>query len=223
MDLKSSSIVKSLLDIRFFYLFLGIIALQYIFLFVNTNFILADGNSYNSLKEIYSIDGVEKDEKSNISIIILNYLFPWVLFSVKFIVISLTLVAGFLLAGIKNIKLLYVFKIVIIAELIFFIRSFYRLYYFGIVEPNFTIEDYQSYTPLSVKNIFIDAVPREFHYILSLINIYEVFYVVILSLLFCKVLYGVKNMKIISSVSLSYFSLIIFWSLFITLINILNT
>lgn len=223
MSLKINSFVKSLLDIRLFHLFLGIIALQYIFLFINTNFILTDGNSYDSISEIYSRDGIEKDEKSKFSLIVLNYLFPWVLFSVKFIVISLTLVAGFLLAGIKNIKLLHVFKIVIIAELIFFIRSFYRLYHFGVVEPNFKMEDYQTYTPLSLKNIFIDSVPREFHYILSLINIYEVFYVVFLSLLFCQVLHGVKNMKIVSSVSLSYFSLIIFWSLFITLINILNT
>lgn len=223
MSLKNALFFKYLLGIRLIHLFLVVIALQYLFLFLNTNFILTDGNSYSSIGKMYSVNGVEKDEKSTISLIILNYLFPWIYFSIKFIAISLTLLAGFLVAGMKSIKLIQVFKITIIAELIFFIRSYYSLYHFGVVEENFKVEDYQSFTPFSVKNIFMDTVPEEFHYILSLLNVYELIYVIILCFLFCKTFPSIRIIKTISTVTLSYLTLIIFWSLFITLVNILHT
>ncbi|MEQ9285514.1 MAG: hypothetical protein RIG77_01320 [Cyclobacteriaceae bacterium] len=103
----------------------------------------------------------------------LGYLFIPVFYALKF-----TLIATTLYIGVFFFDLMYSFKklfqIAMIAEVIFLLPVFIKFLWFTFIQIDFTLEQYVSFYPLSLQNIFFD-VPIEpwYLYPLQALNIFE--------------------------------------------------
>jgi hypothetical protein len=155
-----------------------------------------------------------------------NKKWSWVVYPVipliylfKFFLIVICLSAGSFLFRLE-VSLKYLFKIALLAEFIFLLPPLIKLFWFSFINVNYTLNDLQFFSPLSVINL-LDRTNLEpwLVYPLTLINLFEVIYIVTLSYLFAKTIESsfIQSLKL---VILSYGTGLFIWILFITFLTV---
>jgi hypothetical protein len=106
----------------------------------------------------------------------LGYLLVPIFYALKF-----SITASMLFIGVFFLELKYSFKrlfqIAMIAEAIFLIPLVLKIAWFAFFQTDFTLEDFTSFYPLSLQNIFIgNPVEPWFLYPLQVVNVFELGY-----------------------------------------------
>lgn len=137
----------------------------------------------------------------------------------KFFLIASCLTLGTLLLGsptsFKNL-----FRIVILAELVFIIPSIIKIFWFGVFHVDYTLRDLQFFSPLSVLNLVDrESVEPWLIYPLQLLNVFELVYWLVLA-------YGLYDLtrerysKMLGLVAASYGTGLLLWVVFVVFLTI---
>ncbi len=103
----------------------------------------------------------------------LSYLFIPVFYGIKFVLIASTLYIGVFFFDLKY-SFKKLFQIAMIAEVVFLVPVFIKFLWFTFIQTDFTLEQYMSFYPLSLQNIFFDvSVEPWYLYPLQVLNIFE--------------------------------------------------
>jgi len=118
----------------------------------------------------------------------LTYIFLPILILLKLFLVTVCLSIGTLILGIEN-SFKKLFQVVITAEFIFLISPIIKLFWFSLYQTDYTLENLQSFSPLSVFSLFN---PTEIEpwlgYPLQLLNVFEFLYWLALAYLLKEVL-----------------------------------
>ncbi len=189
-------------------------------LILSTTFLLVtDDIYYNALGDQLTFERINE-------IIDANKKWSWVVYPAipliylfKFFLVVICLSAGAFLFHLEP-SLKHLFKIALLAEFIFLLPPLIRLFWFSFINVNFALSDLQFFSPLSAINLFDrTALEPWLVYPLSLVNLFEVAYVVTLSYLLAKILES-SFMQSLKLVVLSYGTGLLIWVLFITFLTV---
>lgn len=138
---------------------------------------------------------------------------------IKFSLISLCIYAGVYMAN-YPIRLSKIFQIVLLSEFIFFVPILIKLFWFTLIQTDYSLIDLQFFMPLSILQIYDPTYVQSWLvYPLTILNAFELAYWIILSFLLGKELNkDFDNMfRLVSS---SYGLCLFLWVVIITFINV---
>jgi hypothetical protein len=149
----------------------------------------------------------------------LGYIFTPILYLLKFSAVSVCILAGILLSNIK-ITFYKVFKVVLVSDVIFLLAIAIKTLYFLYTKTNFTITDYLTFYPFSLINL-IDTtkVLNWLKYPIQLLNLFEILYILLITT-GISIELRIKFREAFKIVSLSYFSGLLIYIVFITFLTV---
>jgi len=165
-------------------IFFIIVMLYTILVFLDESYITTNSKIFYFLSQNYPNDLVQDYMKSSEKWKWVGYVITPLLIGVK--VLSVAFCLNFLklfeLPGIDKINIADFISLVLISEVVFIIGSFYKFIYFYWLNTHYTLEDVQTYYPLSLLN-FKENISTEkwLAYPLQLVNIFELFYWILLA------------------------------------------
>lgn len=136
-------------------------------------------------------------------------LIPFLLFVKTHLIAGILGIGAFLFD--KEISHKKLWRIALKAEFIFLFPAVVKLFWFYFHQTEFTLEELQTFYPLSLLNFFREGkLPLWYLYPLQTINVFEVIYVIALALLIDKAIKNEREigMKIVSS---SYIPALLIW------------
>ncbi len=149
----------------------------------------------------------------------INYVILPLIYLLKFFLIASCLSIGTLLFGI-TISFAYLFRVIIIAEFVFFIPPIIKLFWFGIFHVDYTLQDLQFFSPLSVLSLFDrKTIEPWLLYPLQLLNVFEFAYWLVLAYGLYE-LTGERYSKMLGLVAASYGTGLLLWVVFIVFLTI---
>lgn len=147
--------------------------------FVQT-FLFTENIIYNSYAEQLSYDRIEEiiDEQNKYSW--LGYLIIPLLQAIKFFLVACCLVVGSLFFDLK-LKFGQAFKVALLADVVFIVPMLIKIFWFMVIQENYTLQDLQMFSPLSVLNLMdTKNIGVLWLYPLQLLNIFELVYILLL-------------------------------------------
>lgn len=126
------------------------------------------------------------------------------------LVTALLLMAGFQLnSQLEAANYATIFKSVLVGKFAFFIKSAISIFWFLLIQQEYTFEEVVEFHPLSLYSFFDgDTIPTWLHALLRVLNVFQIFFCVIISYclyLLCKVRFSI----IVKWVMVIYFSIIL--------------
>lgn len=202
-----------------FYVFFSLCGLAMTLMLVHSRILIGNDTYYASFGDQLSYERINE-------IIDVGEKWNWVvypliplLYLTKCSLVAICLSAGAFLFRFE-LKFKTIFRVVLTSEFILLFPPIIKIFWFSFINVNYTLSDLQFFTPLSVINFF-DRTSLEpwLVYPLSLINLFEVFYIITLSYLLAKILESsfAKSLKL---VVLSYGTGLFIWVLFITFLSV---
>ena len=161
-------------------LLFGIILIYYFFIIYFSNQFIYTNDFYTQvLSNQIASDRVEQLLSQQKKWSLIGYLFFTVFFYLKIFLPTLCI---FTLCYLSNIKITWkeVFKVALVAEIVFLIYSLYRFGYF-LLRPPQSLDDASNFAPLSLYQLFGSASPKYLQYPLQNINVFEIAYWIVLS------------------------------------------
>lgn len=149
----------------------------------------------------------------------LTYALIPVVLALKFSLITLCLMIGFLLYDLE-ISFKKIFSAVLLAELVFVIPPIIKLLWFSFIHTDFTFNDIIWFYPLALSNFFnLFETARWLQYPLQVFNLFEVFYWFWLA--YClSVILKLSFKKMVKVILTSYLPFLLLWILLIVFIAI---
>ncbi|MBP7172943.1 MAG: hypothetical protein KBA33_02600 [Cloacibacterium sp.] len=164
---------------KILYLF-SIIVLLHIFInFLDLSFIRTDSKIFDFLSKDYPSQVVQNYMESQKKWWWVSYAVTPLLIGIKVLLIAfcLNFIKLFDLAGLEKVKFSDFLFIVLLAEFIFIIAGAYKFINFYWLEPDFTLEDLQTYYPISLISLREHiSTEKWLAYPLQLVNLFEFFY-----------------------------------------------
>ncbi|BFO64371.1 hypothetical protein KCF3NO3_03540 [Chryseobacterium sp. KCF3-3] len=204
-----------------------IVVLFYLFLtYLDKTYISTDSKVIDFLMKDYPNTVVQEYVESQKKWWWVNYLsIPlFIVIKVLLIAFCLNFIKLFDLPNVDKIKFGNFVFVTLIAEFIFIIASFYKFINFYWLNTEYTLEDVQTYYPLSLLN-FKENISTEkwLAYPLQLVNIFELFYWLLLTWGIRELLEEkISYVKSFGLVSVTYGAGILFWAATVCFL-ILNT
>lgn len=190
--------------------------------FLSNNILFSEELFINILSERYSNEEIQELFTKNREWGWLSYVLLPIPYLIKFSLVAMSLYIGLYFSNIK-VYFKDLFSVVIIGEFVFFFPAFIKITWFVFFQPNFTLDDLESFHPLSAINLFDYRQIEPFLlYPLKLINVFELVYWFVLAYGLSKVINRnlAESMKIIL---LYYGSGLLLWVIFKTFIYIINS
>ncbi len=183
------------------------------------NILIDDNVLYEALRGQLDVHRVESLIKTLQKWNWLTYILIPILYLLKFSALALCLyIAIILIYG--NIQFEQLFRIVMLAEIVYLIPAIIKIYWFLLIQPNYSLEDLQYFSPLSLLSLVGYAnVPQWSIYPLQLLNIFELIYWLLLA-------YGLQQVinkpfkTTLGIVAASYGSGLVLWVAFITFLTV---
>lgn len=149
----------------------------YLILIVTSEYVLvSDDLLYDFLAKQLSYERINELIAEDKSWKWVTYVFNIILISLKLFLISICLSIGTLVLGIEN-SFKKLFELIVNAEFIFLILPVLKLLWFSLYQTNYTLEDLQFFSPVSVFSLFN---PKDIDpwltYPLQLLNLFELLY-----------------------------------------------
>lgn len=185
------------------FIFLIILALVSIYFYeVTVSLKYFKENSNFSFPHIY--------EFGNYKFKILDFIVILVNILTKIVANAVVISIGLFCFGIRKFRFLKIFEICLKAEYIFILPIIYEIMHFNFFCLNRTFEHYKNYSALSIINFFdLSKIDDYFIYPLQIINLFELFFILILSYFIGKEINNYrKGFKIVAS---SYGSALLLW------------
>jgi len=161
----------------------------YLMLLITSEYVLiSDDLLYDFLGKQLSYERINELIKEGKNWKWLTYIFLPILILLKLFLVTVCLSIGTLILGIEN-SFKKLFQVVITAEFIFLISPIIKLFWFSLYQTDYTLENLQYFSPLSVFSLFN---PTEIEpwlgYPLQLLNVFEFLYWLALAYLLKEVL-----------------------------------
>ena len=137
----------------------------------------------------------------------------------KLLIVAAILYVGLLLTDYRQ-DFKSLFKIALLGEFIFLFQPLLRLIWYGILQPDYSLQDLQNFVPFSLLSLMDQtSINQVLVYPLNILNIIEVVYVVILSQLVSeKIDSGFSvSLKIVLG---SYGTSLVLWVLCVTFLTV---
>ncbi|WP_340153619.1 hypothetical protein [uncultured Marivirga sp.] len=148
-----------------------------------------------------------------------NYIIVLVTMAVKLILVCSWILCGTIIAGYK-VKLASIFKIVLLAEFVWLLPSIILIFWFGLINTTYTLNDVQYFAPLSLLNLFDKAhLDSWLIFPLKSLNLFEVIYILVLALGIKKIMKKDYDSALKFTLPV-YGSALVVWILFVTFLSI---
>jgi len=160
-------------------IFFIIIILSFLLLYINSNFVATDSKIFNFLSKDYPSEVAKNYLESQKKWWWVSYAVTPLLIGIK--VLMVTFCLNFIklldLEGLEKVKFSDFLFLALIAEFVFVIAGFYKFVNFHWIDTDYTLEDLQTYYPISLINIreYIST-EKWLAYPLQLVNLFELFY-----------------------------------------------
>lgn len=132
-------------------------------------------------------------------------------------IFSVPMVAGLFIVGFlfdrkyEQIKYAEIFKIVMLANFIFLLPSLISIFWFMVVQTNYTFQDLMDFKPFYLISLFEkDSLPIWSIGVLNLINLYEIVFVLLVGY-GLSISYPFSFKSILGKISLVYLIGLLFW------------
>lgn len=146
------------------------------------------------------------------------FLLP-IFYFLKFLFVAITLFIGFQLSNSK-VPFKDLFLVVMLGELVFFIGSFIKIFWFGVFFTDYTLQDLQYFSPLSLLSLFDrESVEPWLVYPLQLINLFEAAYWLLLAYGLCSITKE-RYSKMLGLVTSSYGVGLLLWVVFVVFLTV---
>lgn len=150
---------------------------------------------------------------------VIYYLLLPVIYLVKFLGISLCLIAGALLVE-KELSFKKAFQATIVGEFVFLIPQLIFILWFMIFKSDYNMEDLRFFEPLSLLSIFGNGNMAEWLvYPLKALNVFEIVYILVISVLL-KESFGNKITASAKVLAPSYFFGLFVWLVFVAFVTL---
>ena len=160
-------------------IFFIIIILSFLLLYINSNFVATDSKIFNFLSKDYPSEVAKNYLESQKKWWWVSYAVTPLLIGIKVLMVTFCLNFIKLLdvEGLEKVKFSDFLFLALIAEFVFVIAGFYKFVNFHWIDTDYTIEDLQTYYPISLINIreYIST-EKWLAYPLQLVNLFELFY-----------------------------------------------
>jgi hypothetical protein len=185
-----------------------------------TNWVLvSDDLYYDSFGEQLSFEKIKE-------LINIGKQWNWLIYPILPLVylVKVFLVTGCIFVGVLlnryEIKFKTILRSVVIAEFIFLVPPIIKIFWFSIIEPNYTITDLQYFFPLSLLSIFeINELPPFLVYPMQALSIFEILYWIILA----YEIHSISNEsypRALRFILLTYGSGFFLWLIFIVFLSV---
>lgn len=160
-------------------LYLSLMLITLAITYLNNEYILTDDIYSNFFRDEFSPDQIIELRKKWSW---LAYFLAPALFSIKVLVVALCLSAGLFFFDLQ-VEFKNILRLALLAEFILLLRPLSMIIWFGPLDTPYTLESIQNFAPLSMLNFF-DATVLDpwIKYPLSVASVFEVLYVLILTL-----------------------------------------
>lgn len=155
------------------------------------SFLITDNVFYASYAEQLSYDRIEEIIAGQNRWAWVTYAILPVIYAIKFFLVACCLLAGSMFFDVK-LKFSQAFKIAILADVVFILPLLIKVFWFLVVQKDYTLQDLQLFSPLSVLSLFsTKTIGVLWLYPLQLLNAFELFYIFSLGFWVCQ--FGAKS------------------------------
>ena len=162
-----------------FIIFIGIVLCYFLLIYLDKTYITTNSKIIDFLAKDYPSKVVQDYIDSRQKWWWLDYTVTPVLTGIKILVVAfcLNFIKLLDLPGLEKIKFSDFVTLVLIAEIVFVIAGFYKFINFYWIETDYTLENLQTYYPISLVNLkeYIST-EKWLSYPLQLVNLFELFY-----------------------------------------------
>lgn len=162
-----------------YFIFTCIIFLYIITTFLLNTYLYSDSKIFDFLSKDYPSQVVQNYMESQKKWWWVNYAVTPLLIGIKVLLVAfcLNFIKLFDFPGLEKVKFSDFLFIVLLAEFIFIIAGFYKFVNFYWLQTDYTLEDLQTYYPISLINLreYISE-EKWLAYPLQLVNLFELFY-----------------------------------------------
>lgn len=196
-----------------------ICALHIAFALVGNYVLISDEMYFDLFGEQLAYDRVAQLIETSNEWLWIGYAILPLLLLLKFFLVASCLTIGALLLGtLATFKSL--FRIAILSELVLFTPSIIKIFWFGVFHVDYTLQDLQFFSPLSVLSL-VDrgSVEPWLLYPLQLLNVFELAYWLVLAYGLYE-LTGERYSKMLGLVAASYGTGLLLWVVFVVFLTI---
>jgi hypothetical protein len=187
--------------------------------YIVQTFLFTENVIYNSYAEQLSFDRIEEiiDEQNKYSWI--GYSIIPILLAIKFFLVACCLVVGTLFFDLK-LKFGQAFKVALLADVVFIVPMLIKIFWFMVIQQDYTLQDLQMFSPLSVLNLMdTKNIGVLWLYPLQLLNIFELVYILLLG--FWVYQFGAKSFeKGLNMVLSSYLPALFIWIVLVMFVTL---
>ena len=162
-----------------FIIFIGLVLCYLLLTYLDKNLITTDTKIFDFLSKDYPNQVVQNYMESQKKWWWVSYVATPLLIGVKVLLVTfcLNFVKLFDLQGLEKVKFSNFLMIVLLAEFIFVIAGFYKFVNFYWIQTDYTLEDLQTYYPISLINLREHiSTEKWLAYPLQLLNVFEIMY-----------------------------------------------
>jgi len=160
-------------------LFIGVVLCYFLLSYLDKNFITTSSKMIDFLAKDYPNEVIQNYMESQKKWWWVSYAATPIFIGIKVLLVAfcLNFIKLLDLPGLDNIKFSDLVFLILIAEFVFIIAGFYKFVNFYWIDTDYTIENLQTYYPISLIN-YRDYISSEkwLTYPLQLVNLFELFY-----------------------------------------------
>lgn len=175
--------IAQALSLRGWKLFSGIVLVELLILLVSQTILIDEIVFFNTYSEQLTYELSMEIFSAMRSYSWISYAITPILLLLKFSALSVLIYIGVFFSDLhKDITLGKIFKVVVLSEIVFVVASVIKMLWFILFAGNYTLDDMNFFYPLSLINLFSRSeVASYWVYPLQTINIFQVFYVLLLA------------------------------------------
>jgi len=164
-------------------LFSGIVLVELLILLVSQTILIDEIVFFNTYSEQLTYELSMEIFSAMRSYSWISYAITPILLLLKFSALSVLIYIGVFFSDLhKDITLGKIFKVVVVSEIVFVVASVIKMLWFILFAGNYTLDDMNFFYPLSLINLFSRSeVASYWVYPLQTVNIFQVFYVLLLA------------------------------------------
>jgi len=164
-------------------MFSGIVLVELLILWVSQTVLIDEIIFFNTYSEQLTYELSMEIFSAMRSYSWISYAILPILLLLKFSTLSVLIYIGAFFSDLhKDITLGKIFKVVVISEIVFVVASVIKVLWFILFAGNYTLDDMNFFYPLSLINLFSRSeVASYWVYPLQTVNIFQVFYVLLLA------------------------------------------
>ncbi|HPY68162.1 MAG: hypothetical protein IPI37_03895 [Bacteroidales bacterium] len=175
--------IAQALSLRGWKLFSGIVLVELLILLVSQTILIDEIVFFNTYSEQLTYELSMEIFSAMRSYSWISYAITPILLLLKFSALSVLIYIGVFFSDLhKDITLGKIFKVVVVSEIVFVVASVIKMLWFILFAGNYTLDDMNFFYPLSLINLFSRSeVASYWVYPLQTVNIFQVFYVLLLA------------------------------------------